>query len=65
MTITPNAASYLFELTMDMVVGIVGLALSMVWWRVSGRTLDRDAVAFMCKMWVGLTIFGMVMVFVM
>jgi hypothetical protein len=50
---------------MDVLVGIVGFALSAVWWKVSGRTLDRDAVIFMCKMWGGIAIFGMILVFIM
>lgn len=65
MTLSPNASSELFVLMMDVLVGIVGFALSTVWWKVSGRTLDRDAVIFMCKMWGGIVIFGMILVFVM
>ena len=65
MILSPDASSKAFVLMMDVLVGIVGLALSTVWWKVSGRTLDRDAVIFMCKMWAGIAIFGMILVFVM
>lgn len=65
MSLSPDASSKAFVLMMDVLVGIVGLALSAVWWKVSGRTLDRDAVIFMCKMWGGIAIFGMILVFVM
>lgn len=65
MTLSPNASSQLFALIMDVLVGIVGFALSAVWWKVSGRTLDRDAVIFMGKMWGGIAIFGMILVFIM
>lgn len=48
---------------LEILVGAVGYGLCCVWWKVSGRDIDRDALSFLGKMWGGIVLFGIVMVF--
>ena len=52
-----------FVLAMDVAVGLVGLGLSVLWSKATGRDTDRDTVIFLAKMWAGISIFGMIMAF--
>jgi|HubBroStandDraft_2_1064218.scaffolds.fasta_scaffold929774_1 hypothetical protein len=45
-------------------IGCVGFALSVVWGFASGRTMDRDTYALLGKMWGGLTLFGIILHFI-
>lgn len=49
----------------DLIVGAIGFAISIGWWKVSGRTVDRDSTIFIAKMWIGIAIFGIFLAFVM
>jgi hypothetical protein len=52
-------------LIIDVGAGIVGFVISIGWWRLSGRTLDRDALVVIGTIFGGLTIFGAILAFVM
>jgi hypothetical protein len=52
-------------LLIDLVGGIVGFIIAMGWWKVSGRTVDRDSTIFIAKIFGGITLFGMFLAFVM
>ncbi len=41
-------------LAIELAVGIVGFLLSLWWGRQVGRSMDRDTVFFLAKLWVGL-----------
>jgi hypothetical protein len=49
----------------DIGAGIVGFVPSIGWWRLSGRTLDRDALIVMGTIFGGITIFGVTLALVM
>jgi hypothetical protein len=52
-------------LLIDLGIGVIGFILSFGWGKVSGRNMDRDATLLLVKVWGGIAIFGMVLVFVM
>jgi hypothetical protein len=52
-------------LLIDLVGGIVGFIIAMGWWKVSGRTVDRDSTIFIAKIFGGIALFGMFLAFVM
>jgi hypothetical protein len=52
-------------LFIDLGVGIGGFLLSLGWGRASGRTMDRDIVLFLAKIWGGIAVFGMILAFIM
>jgi hypothetical protein len=52
-------------LMIDLVGGIVGFVIALGWWKVSGRTLDRDTTIFIAKIFAGIALFGMVLAFIM
>jgi hypothetical protein len=52
-------------IVIDVVAGLVGFVLSLGWWKMSGRELDCSAVIFSAKMFGGITLFGMVLAFIM
>ena len=52
-----------FVLIMDIIVGIVGFGLSVIWGKLSGRDMDRDTMLFLSKVWGGIAAFGIIMVF--
>jgi hypothetical protein len=53
-----------FVLAIDLVVGVVGFFLSVQWGKATGRDMDRDTRMFLAKMWGGIALFGMIMLFV-
>jgi hypothetical protein len=52
-------------LLIDLVGGIVGFIIALGWWKVSGRTVDRDSTIFIAKIFGGIALFGMFLAFVM
>jgi hypothetical protein len=46
-------------------VAVLGVALSMWWWRASGRELDRDAVTLIIKAFGGIALVGTIIGFFM
>lgn len=52
-------------LFIDLVGGIVGFIIALGWWKVSGRTVDRDSTIFIAKIFAGIALFGMVLAFIM
>jgi hypothetical protein len=52
-------------LMIDLVGGIVGFVIALGWWKVSGRTLDRDSTIFIAKIFAGITLLGMVLALIM
>jgi hypothetical protein len=52
-------------LLIDLVGGIVGFIIALGWWKVSGRTVDRDSTIFLAKIFGGIALFGMFLAFVM
>jgi hypothetical protein len=52
-------------LIIDIGAGIVGFVVSVGWWRLSGRKLDRDALILLGTIFGGITIFGAIPAFVM
>lgn len=48
-----------------LLIGVVGFAISAGWGRISGRGMDRDTYLFLGYMWAGLTLFGILLHFVM
>lgn len=52
-------------LLIDLVGGIVGFIIALGWWKVSGRTVDRDSTIFIAKIFGCITLFGMFLAFVM
>lgn len=52
-------------LMIDLIGGIVGFVIALGWWKVSGRTLDRDTTIFIAKIFAGIALFGMVLAFIM
>lgn len=52
-------------LLIDLVGGIVGFIIALGWWKVSGRTVDRDSTIFIAKIFAGIALFGMVLAFIM
>jgi hypothetical protein len=54
----------IFVLMMDIVVGCLGFGLSILWGKFTGRDMDRDTVLFLGRLWGGIAIFGMVMLFI-
>jgi hypothetical protein len=52
-------------LLIDLIGGIVGFVVALGWWKVSGRTVDRDSTIFIAKIFAGITLFGMVLAFIM
>ena len=52
-------------LLIDLVGGIVGFIIALGWWKVSGRTVDRDSTIFIAKIFAGMALFGMVLAFIM
>jgi hypothetical protein len=51
-------------LIIDLVGGGLGFGIAVIWWKVSGRDLDRDAVVLIAKIFGGITLFGMFLAFV-
>jgi hypothetical protein len=43
----------------------VGLGIALGVWKASGRTVDRDTIYFMAKVFAGIAIFGIVLGFLM
>jgi hypothetical protein len=60
-----DTSSKLFVLMIDLLVGVVGFGLSIGWGKVSGRNMDRDTLLLLAKVWGGLAVFGMALVFIM
>ena len=54
----------MFVLMMDIVVGSLGFGLSILWGKFTGREMDRDTILFLGKLWGGIAVFGMVMLFI-
>jgi hypothetical protein len=54
-----------FVFIMDIVVGFVGFGLCMLWGKTTGRAVDRDTTLFLGKIWAGIALFGMIMLFVL
>ncbi|MGC2618506.1 MAG: hypothetical protein WA414_05645 [Acidobacteriaceae bacterium] len=52
-------------LLMDVGVGVVGFLLCFIGGKASGRDMDRDTTMFLVKMWGGIALLGMVLVFIM
>jgi hypothetical protein len=52
-------------LLIDLAVGLIGFGIGCGWWKASGRELDSDAVSPIAKIFGGITLFGMFLVFVM
>ena len=50
---------------MDVIVGLVGFGISCAWWKRSGRSLDRDSIRFLMKLWIGISAFGIALIFLM
>ncbi len=53
-----------FVFVVDIVVGFLGFGLSVLWGKFTGRDMDRDTMLFLGKLWGGIAIFGMIMLFV-
>ena len=51
-------------LVIDLGIGVVGFDLSVAWGRRTGGEMDRDTVLFLAKMWGGIAIFSMILVFI-
>jgi hypothetical protein len=51
-------------LVIDLAVGVVGFLLSIGWGAATGREMDRDNKVFFAKMWGGIALFGMILVFI-
>ncbi len=45
-------------------IGVVGFVMSLGWSKVVGGGWDRDKIVFLAKMWGGLALAGIVLVFV-
>jgi len=45
-------------------LGVVGFVLSLGWSKLVGRGWDRDKVVFLAKMWGGIALAGIILVFV-
>ena len=58
-----DTSSKLFVLSMDVAVGVVGFFIALGWWKISGRTVDRASTILIAKIFGGIIIFGMIMVF--
>lgn len=43
--------SAVFVIVMDLLVGLLGFALSINWSKATERTVDRDSTIFLAKMW--------------
>ena len=54
----------MFVFGVDILVGFLGFGLSFLWGKITGRDMDRDTVLFLGKLWGGIAIFGMIMLFV-
>lgn len=54
----------MFVFGVDILVGFAGFGLSVLWGKITGRDMDRDTILFLGKLWGGIAIFGMVMLFV-
>ncbi len=52
-------------LGIELAVGAVGFGISFVWGKNTGREMDRETVMFLAKMWGGITLFGIVLLFMM
>lgn len=52
-------------LLIDLVGGMVGFIIALGWWKVSGRTVDRDSTIFIAKIFAGIVLFGMALAFIM
>ena len=52
----------IFVLIVDIIVGFLGFGLSVG--KFTGRDMDRDTMLFLGKLWGGIAIFGMIMLFV-
>jgi hypothetical protein len=52
-------------LVMDLGIGVVGFLLCFIGGKASGREMDRDTTMFLVKMWGGIALFGMVLVFIL
>jgi hypothetical protein len=52
-------------LLIDLIGGVVGFILALGWWKISGRTVDRDSTIFIAKIFGGIALFGMFLAFVM
>jgi hypothetical protein len=52
-------------LLIDLIGGIVGFVIALGWWKVSGRTVDRDSTIFIAKIFAGIALFGMILAFIM
>ena len=52
-------------LVIVLMVGIIGFFLSIGWGTATGRKMDRDTKMFLAKMWSGIVLFGIVLMFIM
>jgi hypothetical protein len=60
-----NAASEVFVLGIDLLVGVVGFTACLGWGKATGRETDRDAIILLLKVWGGIALFGMVLTLIM
>jgi hypothetical protein len=61
MTLKPGAFWPLVEI--DLAVGVVGFILGLGWAKASGREIDRDTVFFLFKMFGGISLAFLVIIF--
>jgi hypothetical protein len=60
-----NVESTVFVASIMIAVGIVGFVASLGWGKTTGRDMNRDTVLFLVKMWGGIVLFGLVLIFIM
>jgi len=60
MTLRPGTLVPLIEI--DLLVGIVGFALSVIWGKATRRDFDRDTVLFLGKMFGGISLVFLVII---
>jgi hypothetical protein len=51
-------------LIIDLVGGGLGFGIAIVWWKASGREVDRDAVLLMAKIFGGIMVLGIILAFI-
>jgi hypothetical protein len=51
-------------LIIDLVGGGLGFGIAIVWWKASGRKVDRDAVLLMAKIFGGIMVLGIILAFI-
>ena len=51
-------------LFIDGIAGTAGFVITLAWWKLSGRTLDRDSTLLIAKVFGGIMLFAMFLAFV-